>query len=283
MQTLPLNDGNCIPAVGFGVFQVPADGSTRRAVRLALEAGYRHIDTAAAYGNEAEVGQALRDSGIPREEVFVTSKIWIQDYGYEAAGRALRASLMRLGMDYLDLCLLHQPYFDVQGSWKALEEARQAGLVRSIGVSNFTPAFWESHIPHFATMPCTNQVEFHPFFQQKPLRRQLARDNVLLTAWSPLGSGNSELLTHPLIRELADRYGRTPCQIILRFELQEGVCVLPRSVSKEHIVSNLQLSEFSLAEEDMASLRALDTGRGMRDPEEPGRAEYLLARYRVHE
>ena len=283
MQTLPLNDGNSIPAVGFGVFQIPADGSTYRAVRLALEAGYRHIDTAAAYGNEAEVGQALRDSGIPREDVFVTSKIWIQDYGYEAAGRALRASLTRLGTDFLDLCLLHQPYFDVQGSWKALEEARQQGLVRSIGVSNFTPAFWEQHIPHFATMPCINQVEFHPFFQQKALRSLLAQDSVLLTAWSPLGSGNTALFTHPLVTELAERSQRTPCKIILRFELQEGVCILPRSVNQEHIVSNLQLSDFSLDEEDMVRLRALDTGKGMRDPDEPGRAEYLLARYHVPE
>lgn len=170
MHTYVLNDGNNIPAVGFGVFEVPADGTTYQAVRRALDAGYRHIDTAAAYNNEAEVGRAIRDSGIPREDIFVTSKLWIQDYGLKKAGLAIRLSLAKLGLDYLDLYLLHQPYFDVQGSWLALEKARDEGLVRSLGVSNFTARLWQEHIPRFATVPCLNQVEFHPFFQQRDLR-----------------------------------------------------------------------------------------------------------------
>lgn len=282
MQSILLNDGHSIPSVGFGVFQVPADGSTFKAVLCALQAGYRHIDTAAAYLNEAEVGQALRESGLPRDEVFVTSKLWIQDYGYEAARAGIRASLDNLGLDCLDLYLLHQPYFDVQGAWKALEEARDEGLVKSIGVSNFTPNFWKRHVPHFATLPCLNQVEFHPFFQQRELRALLARDRVALAAWSPLGHGNSALLAHPLVTALAGKYHCDPCRLILRFELQEGCIVLPKSTSPAHIASNLRLFDFCLDEGDMERLRGLDTGRGMRDPEEAGRAESLLARYRVH-
>lgn len=283
MKTYILNDGNSIPALGCGVFEVPADGTTYRAVRMALDAGYRHIDTAAAYNNETEVGRAIRDSGIPREELFVTSKLWIQDYGYEKAGLGIRASLAKLGLDYLDLYLLHQPYYDVQGSWRALEKARDEGLVRSIGVSNFTPRLWQEHIPHFATRPCVNQVEFHPFFQQRELRAAiLEQEGVLLAAWSPLGHGMQELLTHPLICEIATRYHREPAQIILRFELQEGCAVLVKSVNPAHIASNLDVFDFELSDEDMKALRGLDTNRGMRDPEEPGRAEYLLAKYRVH-
>ena len=159
MTTITLNDGNRIPAVGFGVFLIPADGPTYDAVRTALDAGYRHIDTAAAYFNEADVGRAVRDSGIPREEIFITSKLWLQDYGYEAAKKGLDTSLEKLGMDYVDLYLLHQPYGDVAGAWKALEEAKAAGEVRSIGVSNMTPKIWKQFVPQFKTLPAVNQVE----------------------------------------------------------------------------------------------------------------------------
>ncbi len=281
MHTYVLNDGNSIPAVGFGVFEVPADGTTYQAVRRALDAGYRHIDTAAAYNNEAEVGRAIRDSGIPREDIFVTSKLWIQDYGLKKAGLAIRLSLAKLGLDYLDLYLLHQPYFDVQGSWLALEKARDEGLVRSLGVSNFTARLWQEHIPRFATVPCLNQVEFHPFFQQRDLRPLLEAQGVLLAAWSPLGHGMRELLTHPLICDMAARYHREPAQIILRFELQEGCVVLPKSTNPAHMASNLALFDFGLNDRDMEALRSLDTNHGTRDPEEPGRAEYLLAKYHV--
>ena len=182
----------------------------------------------------------------------------------------------------MDLYLLHQPYFDVQGAWKAMEEARDEGLIRSIGVSNFTPNLWKRHVPHFATLPCLNQVEFHPFFQQRELRALLAQDGVVLAAWSPLGHGNAKLLTHPLVTTLAARYHCAPCRLILRFELQEGCIVLPKSTNPDHIASNLKLFDFTIEDGDMNLLRALDTGKGMRDPEEAGRAEDLLARYRVH-
>ena len=181
MNYITLNDGNKIPAVGFGVFMIPADGSTYKAVLEALKVGYRHIDTAAAYFNEAEVGKAVRDSGIPREEIFVTSKLWLQDYGYEAAKKGIDASLSKLGLDYIDLYLLHQPYGDVAGAWKALEEAKAEGKIKSIGVSNMTPKLYTELTADFATKPAVNQVECNPLFQQKALREVLAKDDVKLT------------------------------------------------------------------------------------------------------
>ena len=182
MNYITLNDGNKIPAVGFGVFMIPADGSTYKAVLEALKVGYRHIDTAAAYFNEAEVGKAVRDSGISREEIFVTSKLWLQDYGYEAAKKGIDASLSKLGLDYIDLYLLHQPYGDVAGAWKALEEAKAQGKIRSIGVSNMTPRLYTELTADFATKPAVNQVECNPLFQQKALRKVLAKDDVKLEA-----------------------------------------------------------------------------------------------------
>ena len=199
MEKFMLNDGNYIPAVGFGVFLIPNDGSTYRAVSEALKAGYRHIDTAAAYFNEAEVGKAVKDSGIPREEVFITSKLWLQDYGYEAAKRGLETSLKNLGVDYIDLYLLHQPYGDVAGAWKALEDAKREGKIRSIGVSNMTPKIWNRWIPQFETMPAVNQVECNPYFQQRELRKLTDEKNVKLEAWGPLGQGNTKLLSDPAI------------------------------------------------------------------------------------
>lgn len=184
-----LNDGNLIPAVGFGVFLIPNDGSTYKAVTEALNVGYRHIDTAAAYFNEEEVGRAVRDSGIPREEIFITSKLWIQDYGYEAARKGIRSSLEKLRIGWIDLYLLHQPYFDVTGAWKALEEAKQEGLLKSIGVSNMTPNLWEKYVSQFATLPAVNQVECNPFFQQRALRKLHEPGDVKIEAYSPLGHG----------------------------------------------------------------------------------------------
>lgn len=283
MEYVTLNDGNKIPALGFGVYEVPADGSTYEAVRAALAAGYCHIDTAAAYFNEAEVGRAVRDSGIPREEIFVTSKLWLQDYGYEPAKRGIQVSLEKLGLDYIDLYLVHQPYGDVPGSWRAMEEARDAGTLRSIGVSNMTPTIWNQFVPQFATKPAVNQVECNPFFQQRALREILAQDDVKLEAYFPLGHGSAELLSHPLIVALAKKYDKTAAQIIQRFEIQEGFIVFPRACSAEHQAENLDIFDFALSPEDMERMRALDTGKGSHDPDAPGVAEMLLAAYDVHE
>ena len=283
MTGITLNDGNKIPAVGFGVFLIPADGPTYDAVLTALKAGYRHIDTAAAYFNEADVGRAVRESGIPREEIFITSKLWLQDYGYEAAKKGLETSLEKLGMDYVDLYLLHQPYGDVAGAWKALEEAKAAGKIRSIGVSNMTPRIWKEFVPQFETVPAVNQVECHPFFQQRELRELLAGDDVKIEAYQPLGHGDASLLAHPAITRLAEKYGKNAGQVILRFEVQDGLIVLPKSTNPERIAGNLDIFDFALTEDEMDALRALDTGKGHHDPEAPGVAEMLLQNYKIHD
>lgn len=283
MEMVTLNDGNKIPAVGFGVFLIPNDGATYEAVTQALKAGYRHIDTAAAYFNEAEVGKAVKDSGIPREEIFITSKLWLQDYGYEAAKKGLETSLEKLGLDYVDLYLLHQPYGDVAGAWKALEEAKAEGKIRSNGVSNMTPKIWKEFVPQFATMPAVNQVECNPFFQQKELRALLAENDVKIEAYQPLGHGDETLLSHPDIVKLADKYGKNPGQIILRFEVQDGLIVLPKSTNPKRIAGNIDIFDFELSDGEMDSLRTLDTGKGHHDPEAPGVAEMLLNNYKIHD
>lgn len=283
MTSITLNDGNKIPAVGFGVFLIPGDGPTYEAVRTALDAGYRHIDTAAAYFNEADVGRAVKDSGIPRKEIFITSKLWLQDYGYEAARKGLAVSLEKLWMDYVDLYLLHQPYGDVAGAWKALEDAKAEGKIRSIGVSNMTPKIWKEFVPQFATVPAVNQVECNPFFQQKELRALLAENDVKIEAYQPLGHGDETLLSHPDIVKLADKYGKNPGQIILRFEVQDGLIVLPKSTNPQRIAGNIDIFDFELSDGEMDSLRTLDTGKGHHDPEAPGVAEMLLNNYKIHD
>lgn len=283
MEQIILNDGNSIPVIGFGVFLIPNDGSTYKAVSEALKVGYRHIDTAAAYFNEAEVGKAVRDSGIPRDEIFITSKLWIQDYGYENAKKGIAASLANLDCGWIDLYLLHQPYFDVLGAWKALEEARDKGQLKSIGVSNMTPALWEKYVSKFATLPAVNQVECNPFFQQRPLRKILDKDNVKLEAYFPLGHGSKKLLDDPIVTSLAKKYGKNNGQIILRFEIQDGLIVLPKSTNPARITGNLDIFDFELTAEEMQKMRAIDTGKGMHDPETPGMGETLLKNYKIHD
>lgn len=282
METVQFNDGNQIPAVGFGVFRIPADGSTYQAVKEALAVGYRHIDTAVAYFNEQEVGQAIKDSGIPREEIFVTSKLWLQDYGYEAATKGLETSLKKLGLDYINLYLLHQPYGDVPGAWRALEDAKEAGKIKSIGVSNMTPKLWNKFVPDFATTPAVNQVEFNLFFQKQELRKLLDPLDVKIEAWSPLGAGNQNMLTNETVLALADKYHKNAGQVILRFENQEGIIVLPKSTHKERMIGNLDIFDFTLTEDELASLRALDTGKGAHNPDAPGVADMLLSAFDVH-
>lgn len=283
MKNIILNDGNQIPQVGFGVFMIPNDGSTYDAVLQALKAGYRHIDTAAAYFNEAEVGKAVKDSGIDRKEIFITSKLWLQDYGYEAAKKGIETSSEKLGLDYMDLYLLHQPYGDVEGAWKALEEAKAEGKIKSIGVSNMTPKIWNQFVPHFKTMPAVNQVECNPFFQQRELRELLDKNNVKIEAYQPLGHGNKDLLAHPVFTRLAEKYGKDTGQIILRFEVQNGLIVLPKSTNPSRIASNLDIFDFELTSEEMKEIYALDTNKGSHDPEAEGVAEFLLQNYKIHD
>lgn len=283
METFTLNDGVVIPSVGFGVFMIPVGDETYNAVRTALSLGYRHIDTAAAYFNEADVGRAIRDSGIPREEIFFTSKLWLQDYGYEPAKKGIETSLKNLGLGYIDLYLIHQPYGDVPGAWKAMEEAKKEGKIRSIGFSNMTLKILNSFVRQFDTMPSVNQVECNPLYQQKEIRKLMAEHDVRLEAWYPLGHGDKALLENPVITALAEKYGKNPGQIILRFENQEGFIVLPKSTHEKRIKGNIDIFDFKLTDEEMKSMEALDTGKGHHDPDAPGVAEMLLANFKVHD
>ena len=283
MEYIVLNDGNKIPAIGFGVFTIPNDGPTYEAVTQALKAGYRHIDTAAAYFNEEDVGRAVRDSGIPRDEIFITSKLWLQDHGYEAAKKGIARSLRKLDLGYIDLYLVHQPYGDVAGAWKAMEEAKAEGTLRSIGVSNMSPAIWKKFVPDFATKPAVNQVEFNPLFQQKEIRALMAETDTKLEAWYPLGHGNAGLLGDPVITKLAEKYGKNAGQIILRFEVQEGVITLPKSTNPERIRTNLDVFDFELTEEEMDEMRALDTGKGSHNPDAPGVEEMLRGAFVIED
>lgn len=279
MEYVTLNDGNKIAVVGFGVFMIPNGGPTYDAVLAALKAGYRHIDSAAAYFNEEDVGKAVRDSGIPREEIFVTSKLWLQDHGYEGAKKGIARSLRKLDIGYIDLYLIHQPYGDVAGAWKAMEEAKAEGKIRSIGVSNMSPTIWKKYIPGFGTKPAVNQVEFNPTFQQKELRTLMTETDTKLEAWYPLGHGDKTLLSQPIIVKLAEKYGKNAGQIILRFEVQEGVITLPKSTNPERIMTNLDIFGFSLTDEEIQEMRALDTGKGTHNPDAPGVEEMLRSAF----
>ena len=281
VPTVKLNNGVEMPTLGFGVFQVPDLSQAEQAVTDALETGYRLIDTAVAYQNEEAVGKAIKDSDIPRDQIWVTSKLWLQDYAYEEAKKAIDLSLKKLSLDYVDLYLVHQPYGKVDEAWQAMEEAQEAGKIRSIGVSNMTPKLWKKFVPDFDVMPAVNQVEFNPYFQQKELRQIMAKNGVALEAWAPLGQGNAELFHKPVITKMAKKYGKDARQIILRFEHQEGVTVFPKSVHEARIKSNMKIFDFELNSAEMDQMRALDKGKGMHDPDAPG-VEEMLSQYDVH-
>ncbi len=257
---LDLRDAGAIPQLGFGVFQVPPQ-DTADVTSRAFEAGYRHIDTAAAYGNEEGVGQAVRDAGLDREEVFVTTKCFNNDHGYDEATKAFHASLDRLGLDYVDLYLIHWPvpardrYVD---TWKAFIELRSQGLVRSIGVSNFQPAHLERLISETDVTPSVNQVELHPLFQQAGLRGEHDELGVLTEAWSPLAQG--EVLDDPVITEIAEAHGKTPGQVVIRWHLQLGNVVIPKSVTPERIEENFDVFDFELGDDEMEAFEDLESG-----------------------
>ena len=275
MEKFKLNNKAYIPAIGFGVFMVPNDGPTYDAVLKALKAGYRHIDTAAAYMNESDVGRAVKDSGIPREDIYITSKLWLQDYGYENAKIGIANSLKNLGVEYIDLYLLHQPYGDLPGSWKALEEAVKEGKIKSIGISNQTIKIFKEFVKNVQIMPAVNQVECNPLFQQKELRKVMDQYGIKLEAWFPLGHGNKELLENEYLVSLANKYNKNAGQIILRWHYQEGIISLPKSTNDERIKGNIDIFDFELNEEEMKNISAMDTGKGTHDPEDMSNAERL--------
>jgi diketogulonate reductase-like aldo/keto reductase len=258
MQTVKLNNGVEIPILGFGVFQVTDAEECERSVSEAIQAGYRLIDTAASYLNEEAVGRAIKSSGVPREELFVTTKLWIQDAGYESTKKAFEKSLKRLQLDTLDLYLIHQPYGDVYGSWRAMEELYREGRIKAIGVSNFQPDRVMDLILHNEVVPAVNQIETHPFNQQNETQTFLQENKVQIESWGPFAEGKNNIFQNELLLSIAGKYQKTVAQVILRWLTQRGVVVIPKSVRKERIVENFNIFDFELSAEDMNAIKTLD-------------------------
>ena len=265
-----LSNGVKMPMLGYGVYQVdPAECA--RCVKDAINAGYRSIDTAQAYCNEEGVGQAVKASGVPREELFITTKVWISNGGYEKAKASIDESLNKLQMDYIDLLLIHQPFNDYYGTWRAMEEAYKAGKLRAIGVSNFFPDRLVDLCKFVEIRPMVNQVETHAFFQQAAAHEIMKKYGVVHESWGPFAEGKKDFFTHPVLSKIAAKHSKTVAQVALRFLLQSNVVVIPKSTHKERMVENLQVFDFQLDAEDMAAIRALDDGESAflshRDPE----------------
>ena len=271
MQTVILNNGVEMPFIGFGVFQVTDADECVRSVYEAIRTGYRLIDTAASYGNEVEVGKAIKRSGIAREELFVTTKLWIQDAGYEGTKKAFDKSLKRLQLDYLDLYLIHQPYGDVYGSWRAMEDLYHEGRMKAIGVCNFQPDRIMDLILHNDIVPAVNQIETHPFCQQIEPQKFLQENNVQIESWGPFAEGKNKMFQNELLLSLAGKYKKSVAQVILRWLIQRKVVVITKSVHKERIVENFNILDFELTSEDMNAIISLDTKKSLffdhRDPE----------------
>lgn len=275
MEFLNLANGTSIPAVGFGVFQISAD-ATAQAVADAIAAGYRHIDTAQSYFNEAAVGEGIRRSGIAREDLFVTTKVWIDNYGQGATRASIEESLAKLGLDYVDLFLLHQPFNDVYGSWRDLEKAYEDGLVRAIGVSNFTPARLHDLGAFNAVYPMVNQIEVNPFHQQVERVQQLQEHGVVVEAWAPFGEGRSGLFTNPVLSEIGAQYGKSVAQVVLRWLIQRGIVPLAKSMHAERMQQNLDVFDFELTGQDMEKIASLDEGSSLFfDHENLGTVDYM--------
>lgn len=261
MDTVTLNSGAVMPMLGLGVFQVTEEAVCREAVLHALRTGYRMIDTAACYGNERAVGEAVRESGIPREELFLVSKVWIQDAGYERTMASFRKTLANLGTEYLDLYLIHMPYGDYHGSWRAMEDLLSDGEVRAIGVCNFLEDRLADLILSHRTAPAVDQMEIHPFCQRKELRRLMAEYGVQPMAWAPFAEGRRGIFTDPVLAAIGAKYGKTPAQVVLRWLRQSGIIAIPKSVHPERIEENFAVEDFSLSGEDMARIEAMDAGK----------------------
>ena len=271
MQYVTLNNGIKMPILGYGVFQIADLEECERCVLDALEVGYRLLDTAQSYGNESAVGSAIRKSGVPREEIFLTTKLWISEAGYEKAKASLLGSLERLGLDYIDMVLIHQPFGDVYGSYKAMTELYKEGKIRAIGVSNFYPDRLVDFAKHNEIVPAVNQIELHPFHQQADALEVMAKFGVQPQAWAPFAEGKNELFTNPVLKAIGDKYGKSNAQVALRFLIQLGVSVLPKTVTKSRMIENKNVFDFELTTEDMNVIKQLDNGISLffshRDPD----------------
>ncbi len=255
-----LNDGNKIPQFGLGVYMIPGDETTKEACMEAFRAGYRHIDTAHAYQNERGVGATVKESGIPREEIWITTKLWPSEYGEGKTTAAIDKMLSRLDTDYIDLLLLHQQFGDYIGAWKDMEKAVAAGKVKSIGISNFESERLEELIAAATIKPSVLQVECHPYYQQNELKKRIASCGTVIESWYPIGHGDKGLLNELVFTELAEKYGKNNVQIILRWHIQEGTIVFPKSTNPKHIQDNIDIFDFELTADEMERIRALDKG-----------------------
>lgn len=279
MQTVKLNDGLEMPVLGFGVFQMTDAAECERAVLDALETGYRLIDTAASYQNETQVGNALKQSSIPRSDLFVTTKLWLQDTSYEGAKAQFERSLNRLQLDYVDLYLIHQPYGDVHGAWRAMEELQQAGKIRSIGVSNFHPDRLADLLAFNNVVPAVNQVEVNPFNQQLYAVPWMKSRHIQPQAWAPFAEGRNGLFQHPLLTAIGAQCGKSVGQVVLRWLTQRGIASLAKSVRKERMEENMTLEDFELSEEQMMQITALDSATSaFFSHRDPAMVEWLTGR-----
>lgn len=279
MQNIKLNNNVEMPILGFGVFQVADAAECEQAVLDAIDTGYRLIDTAAAYRNEEAVGNAIRKSAVSREELFITTKLWISDAGYESTLKVFEKSLALLQLDYLDLYLIHQPYGDVFGSWKAMQELSNQGKIRAIGVSNFHPDRVMDLIANSGFTPAVNQVETHPFYQQVDNEAFLNENKVQIESWGPFAEGKNDMFNNEILKAIAIRHEKSVAQVILRWLTQRGVIAIPKSVRKERMVENFNIFDFELSGDDMEKIRTLDTGASLFfDHRDPAMVKWLSGR-----
>lgn len=260
MEYITLNNGIKMPLEGFGVFQVPDTKQCEQAVLDAVGSGYRLIDTAAAYMNEEAVGAAIQKSGIKRSDLFITTKLWVQDASYEGAKKAFEVSMKKLGLEYLDLYLIHQPMGDYMGAWRAMEELYKEGVIRAIGVCNFYPHVLADICETVEIVPAVNQIELHPFFQQANALKLMKEYEIVPEAWGPFAEGGHGIFTHPVLTAIGEKYGKTAAQVALRWNVQRGVVVIPKSVHKNRMEQNMDIWDFTLSDADMAEIAGLDIG-----------------------
>lgn len=283
MEYVTLNNGVKMPLEGFGVFQVPDPAQCEQAILEAIESGYRLIDTAAAYMNEEAVGAAVKKCGVPREELFITTKLWVQDASFEGARKAIEASLNKLGLTYIDLYLIHQPMGDYIGAYRAMEEAYREGKLRAIGICNFYPHRLADLCETVEVIPAVNQVELHPFFQQEDALALMKEYGVIPEAWGPFAEGKHGIFSHPVLTEIGKKYGKSAAQVALRWNVQRGVVVIPKSVHKERMEQNMNIWDFRLSDEDMSEIAKLDIGHSeIVDHSDPGFVR-MLHSMKIHE
>ena len=283
IPSVTLNNGVAMPLLGFGVFQVTDLSECERSVLDAIETGYRLLDTAASYGNEEAVGNAIRKSGVARDELFITTKLWVQDASYDGAKQAFERSLNKLQLEYLDLYLIHQPYGDVYGAWRAMQELYQAGRIKAIGVSNFYPDRLMDFIVHNDIAPAVNQIETHPFHQQIETQQFLQENNVQIEAWGPFAEGKNNIFHNDVLLSIAEKHGKSVAQVILRWLTQRSVVAIPKSVRKERMAENFNVFDFELSVEDMNTIATLDSKQSaFFDHRDPAMVQWIGTR-KIHD